>query len=129
MAGFYGGMLGLLVMLLYVPASLDHIEHVLQAAFPLHWPLVNSNHMRTKIAKQELETKRIEDDQRWQPFLLSLNTVLLHALLGKRCPSSVAQAVCCIPADRQRTKLVSSHCVGNLHLILKSSRNSTSSGH
>ena len=36
----------------------------LQGTFPLHWPLINSNHMRTKFAKRELEKKRIEDDQR-----------------------------------------------------------------
>ncbi|KAA6419415.1 MAG: hypothetical protein FRX49_10673, partial [Trebouxia sp. A1-2] len=33
-----------------------------KGSFPLHWPLVNSNHMRTKLAKRELERKRIEDD-------------------------------------------------------------------
>lgn len=30
----------------------------------MHWPLINSDHMRTKLAKRELERKRIEDDQR-----------------------------------------------------------------
>ncbi|KAL3140047.1 hypothetical protein ABBQ38_004327 [Trebouxia sp. C0009 RCD-2024] len=35
-----------------------------KGSFPLHWPLINSDHMRTKLAKRELEKKRIEDDQR-----------------------------------------------------------------
>lgn len=29
--------------------------------FPLHWPLINSDHMREKIAKRELESKKKED--------------------------------------------------------------------
>lgn len=37
---------------------------MLQSSFPLHWPLINSDNMRTKLAKRELERKRIEDDQR-----------------------------------------------------------------
>lgn len=40
---------------------------MLQGSFPLHWPLINSDHMRTKLAKRELERKRIEDDQRSAP--------------------------------------------------------------
>lgn len=28
---------------------------------PLHWPLINSDHMRERLAKQELEKKRIDD--------------------------------------------------------------------
>jgi len=35
-----------------------------QDAFPLHWPLINSDHMRTQLAKRELEKKRIEDAHR-----------------------------------------------------------------
>ncbi|KAL3154051.1 hypothetical protein ABBQ32_013597 [Trebouxia sp. C0010 RCD-2024] len=35
-----------------------------KGSFPLHWPLINSDHMHTKLAKRELEKKRIEDDQR-----------------------------------------------------------------
>lgn len=31
---------------------------------PLHWPLINSDHMRTKLAKRELEKKKIEDAHR-----------------------------------------------------------------
>eukprot|EP00887_Chlorella_sp_A99_P002814 scaffold6.g2814.t1 len=33
-------------------------------SFPLHWPLVNSDHMRERLAKRELERKRIDDMQR-----------------------------------------------------------------
>ena len=29
--------------------------------FPLHWPLINSDHMREKLAKRELESKKKED--------------------------------------------------------------------
>ncbi|KAK9853604.1 hypothetical protein WJX84_007036 [Apatococcus fuscideae] len=32
--------------------------------FPLHWPLINSDHMRTRLAKREFEKKRLEDAQR-----------------------------------------------------------------
>ncbi|KAK9810351.1 hypothetical protein WJX72_009272 [[Myrmecia] bisecta] len=32
--------------------------------FPLHWPLINSDHMRTRLAKRELEKKKIEDAHR-----------------------------------------------------------------
>ena len=38
----------------------------LQGTFPLHWPLVNSDHMRERLAKRELERKRIEDADRQQ---------------------------------------------------------------
>ena len=31
---------------------------------PLHWPLVNSDHMRERLARRELERKRIDDAQR-----------------------------------------------------------------
>lgn len=34
-----------------------------QGSFPLHWPLINSDHMRERLAKRELERKRIEDVQ------------------------------------------------------------------
>jgi len=37
---------------------------VRQDNFALHWPLVNSDHMRTRLAKRELEKKRIEDAHR-----------------------------------------------------------------
>ena len=36
----------------------------MQGDVPLHWPLINSDHMRTKLAKRELEKKKIEDAQR-----------------------------------------------------------------
>ena len=36
----------------------------LQGDTPLHWPLINSDHMRTKLAKRELEKKKIEDAHR-----------------------------------------------------------------
>ena len=36
----------------------------MQDDFPLHWPLINSDHMRTRLAKRELEKKRIEDSKR-----------------------------------------------------------------
>ncbi|KAL6778128.1 hypothetical protein ACKKBG_A17025 [Auxenochlorella protothecoides x Auxenochlorella symbiontica] len=29
--------------------------------FPLHWPLINSDHMRERLARRELEKKRLED--------------------------------------------------------------------
>lgn len=32
-----------------------------QESFPLHWPLINSDHMRERLARRELERKRIED--------------------------------------------------------------------
>lgn len=35
-----------------------------QDDFQLHWPLVNSDHMATRLAKRELEKKRIEDAHR-----------------------------------------------------------------
>jgi len=35
-----------------------------QDNFALHWPLVNSDQMRTRLAKRELEKKRIEDAHR-----------------------------------------------------------------
>ena len=38
----------------------------LQGTFPLHWPLVNSDHMRERLAKRELERKRVEDADRLQ---------------------------------------------------------------
>lgn len=31
---------------------------------PLHWPLINSDHMRERLAKRELEKKRIDDAKR-----------------------------------------------------------------
>ena len=78
-----------------------------QAAYPLHWPLVNSDHMRTKLAKQELEKKRIEDDHRWQPFCPStvvFNALLLRPLAALAGAVSVVQAACCISVGRQRRK-------------------------
>ena len=32
-----------------------------QGSFQLHWPLINSDHMATQLAKRELEKKRVED--------------------------------------------------------------------
>lgn len=32
-----------------------------QDNFPLHWPLINSDHMRERLARRELEKKRLED--------------------------------------------------------------------
>lgn len=37
---------------------------VLQDTWQLHWPLINSDHMRYKLAQRELEQKRIEDGDR-----------------------------------------------------------------
>jgi hypothetical protein len=37
-----------------------------QGDFPLHWPLVNSDHMRDRLGKRELERKRVEDASRLQ---------------------------------------------------------------
>jgi len=37
-----------------------------QGGFPLHWPLINSDHMRTRLAQRELEAKRLEDARRWR---------------------------------------------------------------
>lgn len=39
--------------------------HNMQGEFALHWPLINSNHMRMRLAKRELEQKRVEDANRW----------------------------------------------------------------
>ena len=36
----------------------------MQDGVPLHWPLINSDHMRTRLAKREFEKKRLEDAQR-----------------------------------------------------------------
>jgi hypothetical protein len=44
---------------------------VFQVGVPLHWPLINSDHMRTRLAKRELEQKRIEDARRWDPPYVS----------------------------------------------------------
>lgn len=33
----------------------------MQEGVPLHWPLINSAHMQTRLAKRELEKKRLED--------------------------------------------------------------------
>lgn len=38
-----------------------------QGGFALHWPLINSDHMRTRLAQRELEAKRLEDARRWRP--------------------------------------------------------------
>lgn len=35
-----------------------------QGSFPLHWPLVNSEHMRDRLGQRELERKRIDDAKR-----------------------------------------------------------------
>lgn len=40
----------------------------MQGEHTLHWPLINSDHMRSKLAKRELEKKRIEDDHRYPAF-------------------------------------------------------------
>ena len=37
---------------------------MLQDTFQLHWPLINSDHMRYKLAQRELEQKKIEDGNR-----------------------------------------------------------------
>ena len=43
----------------------EHDMHcVLQGTFQLHWPLINSDHMRVRLAQRELEQKRIEDGNR-----------------------------------------------------------------
>ena len=45
-------------------AALSGECSALQDDFQLHWPLVNSDHMATRLAKQELEKKRLEDAKR-----------------------------------------------------------------
>ncbi|KAI3436650.1 hypothetical protein D9Q98_006066 [Chlorella vulgaris] len=35
-------------------------------SFPLHWPLVNSEHMKDKLGQRELEKKKVEDANRLQ---------------------------------------------------------------
>ncbi|KAK9831834.1 hypothetical protein WJX81_000048 [Elliptochloris bilobata] len=35
-----------------------------KGGFALHWPLINSSHMRTRLAQRELEDKRLEDARR-----------------------------------------------------------------
>jgi hypothetical protein len=35
-----------------------------KGAWPLHWPLINSAHMRGRLARRELEQKRVEDAKR-----------------------------------------------------------------
>lgn len=37
-----------------------------QGSFPLHWPLVNSEHLREKLGRRELDRKRIEDSEKLQ---------------------------------------------------------------
>ncbi|KAL4457675.1 hypothetical protein ABPG75_012540 [Micractinium tetrahymenae] len=37
-----------------------------KGSFPLHWPLINSDHMRDKLGKRELERKRVEDSEKLQ---------------------------------------------------------------
>jgi hypothetical protein len=59
-----------------------------QDSFPLHWPLVNSDHMRTRLAKRELEKKRIEDAHRCKaPLMSDLLRLRLSAVGrgGRRC--------------------------------------------
>ena len=34
-----------------------------KGTFPLHWPLINSDHMKERLGKRELERKRIEDSK------------------------------------------------------------------
>lgn len=38
----------------------------MQDSFPLHWPLVNSEHMKDKLGQRELEKKKVEDANRLQ---------------------------------------------------------------
>lgn len=35
-----------------------------QGSFPLHWPLINSDHMRDRLGKAEMDKKRIADAKR-----------------------------------------------------------------
>ena len=35
-----------------------------QGGFPLHWPLINRDHMRDRLGQKELERKRVEDSNR-----------------------------------------------------------------
>lgn len=42
---------------------------VMQEGFPLHWPLIDSPHMQTQLAKRELEKKRLEDARLYDPPL------------------------------------------------------------
>lgn len=37
-----------------------------QGSFALHWPLINSDHLRERLAKRELESKRLEDAKKLQ---------------------------------------------------------------
>ncbi|KAI7845861.1 hypothetical protein COHA_000595 [Chlorella ohadii] len=41
-----------------------HCDPATQGSFPLHWPLVNSDHMRDRLGKAELDRKRIADAER-----------------------------------------------------------------
>lgn len=66
------------------PAARVVLLATLQGSFPLHWPLINSDHMRVKLAKRELEKKRIEDDQRSAPCVKSL-ALSMHVYVCMTC--------------------------------------------
>ena len=36
----------------------------MQGSFPLHWPLINSDHLRDRLGKAQLDKKRIADADR-----------------------------------------------------------------
>ena len=57
-------------------ASKHDMHCMLQGTFQLHWPLINSDHMRVRLAQRELEQKRIEDGNRclWHPLHLPSHT-------------------------------------------------------
>ena len=42
----------------------EWLQCTLQDTFQLHWPLINSDHMRYKLAQRELEQKRLDDGNR-----------------------------------------------------------------
>ena len=50
---------------------------MLQGTFQLHWPLINSDHMRMRLAQRELEQKRIEDGNRYFGHAFSIPLYLL----------------------------------------------------
>ena len=58
---------------------------MLQGDFPLHWPLINSDHMRTRLAKRELEKKKVEDDQRWHLVALLALSTQQHGTITHNC--------------------------------------------
>ena len=46
-----------------------------QGEFALHWPLINSAHMRTRLAQRELEAKRLEDARRCATAVIVLRAM------------------------------------------------------